>query len=172
MVKSSTPGAVRSMLKDSLNIVLKGTEESLRDYVAKCKTDFINLNVEQIAFPRSVTGMDTYKDPSSVYKKATPIHVRGSLLYNFHLKRLGLDKNYSTIQDSDKIKFVYLKPNNPICENVITFIDKLPYEFGLNSFVDYDTMFEKTFKDSVQGLVDVLEWTTESKPTLEDFFEW
>ena len=51
MVKSSTPRAVRSMLKDSLNIVLKGTEESLRDYVAKCKTDFINLNVEQIAFP-------------------------------------------------------------------------------------------------------------------------
>lgn len=172
MVKSSTPGAVRSMLKDSLNIVLKGTEESIREYVAKCKSNFHNLSVEQIAFPRSVAGLDTYKDSSSIYKKATPIHVRGSLLYNFHTKRLGLDKNYSVIQDSDKIKFVYLKPNNPICENVISFIDKLPDELGLHQYIDYNTMFDKTFKESIQDLVDVLGWTVESKPTLEDFFEW
>ena len=172
MVKSSTPGAVRSMLKNSLNAILKGNETDLREYVSKCRQEFNQLSVEQIAFPRGVAGLLTYKDSCSVYKKGTPIHVRGSLLYNFHLKRLGLDKTYSIIQDGDKIKFVYLKPNNPLCENVISFIDVLPKEFNLEPYIDYNTMFEKTFKDSVQGLVNVLDWTVEAKPTLEDFFEW
>ena len=170
MVKSSTPAVVRTQLKDSLKVVLHGTQDDLQAYVRDFKAKFRDYTAREIAFPRGVSNIAQYVCPTSIYKKATPIHVRGAILYNYHLKRLGLDKKYPAIREGDKIRFVYLKPNNPFCENVISFIDKIPPEFGLDSYVNYDIMFEKAFQDSVQNVVGALGWHAESVPTLEDFF--
>lgn len=170
MVKSSTPAVIRDVLRKALPVILKGTEQDVQQYVADYRNEFRKLQIEEIAFPRGINDVKKYHDTSSIYKKATPIHVRGALLYNYHLKRLGLSKDYPLIQEGDKIKFTYLKKNNPIGEDCISFPDKLPPEFKLNEYVDYDTMFEKTFQDAVQNILDSLGWSAEQKATLEDFF--
>jgi len=169
MVKSSTPAVIRDKLKDSLTVILEGKQSNLHTYIAKFREEFKQLPIEEIAFPRGVNGMRQYAG-SPIYAKGTPIHVRGSLLYNHYVKRKGLDKKYQPIRDGDKIRFVYVRRPNPFEEDVIAFPQELPKEFGLHQYIDYDKQFEKTFLDALQGVIDPLGWKVEQQSSLEDFF--
>lgn len=169
MVKSSTPAVIRGKLKDSIKVILEGDQSKLHDYIEKFRQEFKTLSVEDIAFPRGVNGMNTYKG-SPIYSKGTPIHVRGSLLFNHHCKRLGLEKKYQAIKDGDKIKFVYVRKPSPFHEDVIAFPQELPKEFNLHSYVDYDLQFEKVFLDAMQTVIEPLGWKTVHQSSIEDFF--
>jgi DNA polymerase elongation subunit (family B) len=169
MVKSSTPAVIRDKLKDSLQVILHGTEKDLHKYVMDFKREFDEMPVEDIAFPRSCNGVKQYSG-SPIYIKGTPIQVRGALLYNHHLKRMGLDKKYQAIRDGDKIKFVYLRTPNPIQEDVIAFSQQLPKELKLEAYIDYDKQFEKVFLDALQIVIEPLGWKTQEETSLEDFF--
>ena len=169
MVKSSTPSVIRDKLRDSLNVILKGDQKDLHTYVMNFRKDFDKMSAAEIAFPRGVNGMKTYAG-SPIYIKSTPIHVRGALLYNHYVKKMGLDKKYQPIRDGDKIKFVYVRTPNPLQEDVIAFSQHIPSEFGIESYIDYDKMFEKVFLDALQIVIQPLGWKTQEESSLEDFF--
>jgi len=169
MVKSSTPAVIRDKLRDSLQVILHGTEKDLHKYVMEFRKEFDKMPVEDIAFPRSCNGLKQYAG-SPIYIKGTPIQVRAALLYNHHLKRLGLDKKYQAIRDGDKIKFVYLRTPNPIQEDVIAFSQQLPKQLELEAYIDYDKQFEKVFLDALQIVIEPLGWKTQEETSLEDFF--
>jgi DNA polymerase elongation subunit (family B) len=169
-VKSSTPAPCRKYIADSLKILMSGTEDELIDYVAQIKTEFNALPVESIAFPRSANNLGKFADSGTIYRKSTPMHVRGSLLFNFLLKEKKILHKYNLIGDGEKIKFVYMKTPNPLSENVMAFITAFPPELGLIQFVDHDTMFIKGFLDPLQAILDVIGWRTEKVTTLDDFF--
>ncbi len=82
MVKSSTPAAVREKMRQSIGIMLNGTEEDIHKFIDDFKTEFKNLPVEDISFPRGLNGLKTYSDSVMMYKKGTPIHVKGAIIYN------------------------------------------------------------------------------------------
>lgn len=172
MVKSSTPAVIRDKLKDSLHAILRGSERDVQQYCSEFRTEFSKFAPEQLAFPRSISDVGKYRSATTIYTKGTPIHVRGALLYNHHIRRLGLEKVYPLIQEGDKIKFVYLKTPNPFGEDCIAFLDKLPGEFNLTPYVDYDTMYEKTFIDAVQNILTTLGWNAIERPTIDDFFSF
>ena len=169
MVKSSTPAVIRDKLRDSIQVILKGDEKTLHKYVEDFRKEFDSFPISTIAFPRSVNGMKQYAG-SPIYAKSTPIHVRGSLLYNHYVKKFGLDKKYQLIRDADKIKFVYVRKPNPFNEDVIAFPQELPQEFKLTDYIDYDKQFEKVFLDALQNVIEPLGWKTHDEPSLEDFF--
>ena len=169
MVKSSTPAVIRDKLKDSIEVILKGNQADLQNYVTEFRKEFDTLSVEEIAFPRGVNGMKEYAG-SPIYSKGTPIAVRGALLFNHYTKKLGLDKKYQQIRDGDKIKFVYVRKPNPFQEDVIAFSQELPTEFNLRTYIDYDKMFEKVFTDALQIVIEPLGWTTSEQSSLEEFF--
>ncbi len=75
-----------------------------------------------------------------------------------------------SIKDGAKVKFCYLKMPNPIMENVISFTQFLPQEFGITQYIDYETQFNKTFKDPLKLVSDAIQWDLEKRSTLEDFF--
>lgn len=170
MIKSSTPQVIRSKMKEVLRVILEGDVGNLRKFVENFRQEFNNLPVEQIAFPRSVNGLRQYAGSSTIYSKGTPIHCRGALLYNHHIKAHKLDKKYQTIREGDKIKFVYLKVPNTIQENIISFLGELPKELALHKYVNYQLMFEKVFLDQLGDLIQPIGWTLEEKSSLEDFF--
>ena len=169
MVKSSTPAVIRDKLRDSIEVILKGNQADLQNYILEYRKEFEKLPVEEIAFPRGVNGMKQYAG-SPIYSKGTPIHVRGALLFNHYTKKMGLDKKYQPIRDGDKIRFVYVRKPNPFQEDVIAFSQELPPEFELHSYIDYDKQFEKVFLDALQIIIGSLGWNTSEQSSLEDFF--
>ena len=170
MIKSSTPSAVRVKMKESIKVMLNGTETDVQKFIADFKEQFQHLPVEDISFPRGVNGIKEYADSASIYKKSTPIHAKGALIYNHFLKSFKLDKKYPLIQDGEKIKFVYLKTPNTFNQSVISFPNRIPKEFDIEKFVDYDLQFEKTFLDPIKIILDCLHWSTEKQSSLEDFW--
>jgi DNA polymerase elongation subunit (family B) len=168
MVKSSTPAPVREKMKVCLDIIMKKTESDMHSFIANFREEFKKLPVEEISFPRGVNGLTEYADKVSLHKKGTPFHVRGALLYNHYLKEKGLDKKYPYIKDGEKIKFTYLKQPNPFKDYVVSFSNRLPVEFELQSYIDYETQFEKTFLDPIKIVLDCIDWTTEKTNSLFD----
>ena len=169
-VKSSTPAPCRKMIKDALKLMMNGTEDDVIQFIDKCRREFRTLPPESISFPRSVSNVEKYKSSSDIYMKATPIHVRGALLFNHHIKKNKLTTKYSLIQNGEKIKFVYLKKPNIIYENVISFIQEFPKELGLDKYIDYDLQFEKAFLEPLKTILDAIEWKIEKTANLESFF--
>lgn len=170
LIRSSTPIYIRKKMKELLKIILNDTEKDVQDFVNVFKQEFKKLPIETIAFPRGVNGISEYSDSTFLYKKRTPINTKGCILYNNFIKVKGLDKKYPKIQDGEKIKFVYLKQPNPLRDSVIAFINKLPVEFELHDYVDYDMMWQKTFIDPINIILTAINWKVEPVSTLDYFF--
>ena len=170
IVRSSTPAPVRESLREAVRLTLTTDEKTLQKFITDTRNAFINMPAEEIAFPRGCNNLGKYTDSADIYKKGTPMHVRGSLLYNYYLKKNKIDQKYERIQEGDKIKFLYLKEPNTIGENCISFNTVIPKEFNIDRYVDYDLMFQKAFLDPMDTIVKSLGWETEHKNTLEDLF--
>jgi DNA polymerase elongation subunit (family B) len=170
VVKSSTPQFIRQKMKEVIRLILNTDEQTVQDFIANLRSEFKSLPPEEISFPRGVNGLNQYSDSATLYKKGTPIHVRGAIMYNHLLKQKGVDKKYQIIQEGEKLKFTYLKVPNPSKEDVISFPIRLPKELGLHEYVDYDIMFTKSLIDPIQTVLDSVGWSVEKKSTLDQFF--
>ena len=169
-VKSSTPAPCRKAIKDALKVMMSGTEDEMIDFIDQFRKKFRSLPPEEISFPRTVSDVVKYKGRNAIYEKGTPIHARGSLLFNHHIKRLKLEGKYSLIGNGEKVKFCYLRSPNPIHENVMSFIQDFPREIGIEKYIDYDLQFEKSFLDPLKIILDVIQWNVEKTASLESFF--
>ena len=169
-VKSSTPEVCRGKIKDAIRVIMNDSEDALIKFVADFKEVFKTLSPEEVAFPRSCNYLDKYVDPNSIYKKGTPIHVKGALIYNHYILKNKLQRKYPLIKDGDKIKFLMLRQPNTVKDTVISFATKIPYEFDLHKYVDYETQFTKTFTDPLRFVLDSIGWKLEREATLESFF--
>ena len=169
-VKSSTPAPCRKMLKDAFKILMTGNEDDMIKFIDECRSEFKTLPPESISFPRSVSDVVKYASSSDIYIKGTPIHVRGALLFNHHIKKHNLTNKYSLIQNGEKIKFCYLKKPNILHENIISFISDFPKELGIDKYIDHDLQFEKSFLEPLKAILDAINWSVEKTVNLEMFF--
>jgi len=182
MIKASTPKPIRDTLRKSLSVILYGNEEQTQEFISNFREVYNTLSVSDIAFPRGVSNIEKYADEQSIYKPGicikdngktintgTPIHVRGSLLFNHYITKYKLNNIYEPIKTSDKIKYVYMKLPNPIKEDIFAFHNKIPKELDLERFVDYNTMFEKSFLANINMLLVPLKWKLEKQNNLFDF---
>jgi DNA polymerase elongation subunit (family B) len=170
MIKSSTPSAIREKMIDAVKIMMTGNEEQVQKFIADFKEEFKRLPAEEISFPRGINGLATYSDSVTLYKKGTPIHVRGAITYNHTLKQKNLTKKYPLIQEGEKIKFTYLKMPNTLKEDVIAYPSRLPKELELDEYIDYDVQFEKAFLEPIRVILNCMGWKTEKTNSLDDFF--
>ena len=169
-VRSSTPGVVRKAIKEALDVLMKDGEMALREYVNDFETLFRQMPFEDVAFPRGCRYINKWSSASDIYKKGTPIHVRGSLLYNKVIKDKKLNKKYNEIHEGDKIKFCYMKLPNPMRENVFAVPNVLPQELGMENYIDYDKQFEKSFKEPLNHITEAIGWSIDKQATLDQFF--
>ena len=166
-VKSSTPAPCRTAIKDALKVIMNGTEDQLQKFISNFRDQFESMPVEDIAFPRGCNNVAKNSSPATIYGKGCPMHVRGALLYNFYIKKRKLTHKYPIIQEGEKIKYVMLRTPNKINENVISFFQTLPTEFGLDKCIDYDLQFKKSFLDPLTVILDTIGWKPEKQNTLE-----
>jgi DNA polymerase elongation subunit (family B) len=173
--RSSTPHIVRERLKSAIKLIMSTDEETIIKFIDETRDEFMQAQPEDIAFPRGVSGLDRYIDSNSIYRKSTPIAVKGALIYNHYLKTHGITGKYAKINEGEKIKFLYLKTPNPLggmngTDHVVSFANSLPKEFGLCGYIDYDKQFQKAFLDPLKSILDIIGWKHEKVTTLESLF--
>ena len=169
-IKSSTPAICRQALKDIFKRIIDTDEETVQDDIANFRLAFKQASPEEVSFPRGVNNIGKWTDKQTVYKKGTPIHIRGAILHNNLVTKEKLGRSIQKITSGDKVKFTYLVKPNPIKENVIAFVDYLPRQFKLEKYVDYNLQFEKTFLGAIEPVLDAVGWKSEKSITLESFF--
>ena len=170
-VKTSTPLPCRDKLKEAFKVIMGGDQKEMKDFIVNFRRDFELLPPEDIAFPRSVNGVNKYGDTTSIYKKGTPMHVKGALLYNHLLKTKKVSHKFQQFYEGDKGKFVHLR-KNMWNANVITFMAKLPKEFEMHGLIDYEQQFTKSFMEPLRFILDAINWKIDASDsaTIEDFF--
>jgi DNA polymerase elongation subunit (family B) len=169
-VKSSTPGACRVKIKEAISIIMNKTQDDLHKFIEEFRSEFKTLPIDAIAFPRSVNGLTEYADPASIFKKGTPIHVKGALVFNHYLREMKLTKRYQLIQEGEKIKFIYLKQPNTFNNNTLAFLSELPKQFDAQQFIDYDVQFAKSFLEPLDIILSSINWHSEKVESLDCFF--
>ena len=170
-VKTSTPLPCREKLREAFKVIMGGDQKEMKEFIVNFRRDFELLQPEDIGFPRSVNGTGKYKDETSIYKKGTPMHVKGALMYNHLLKYHKLEHKYPKIMNGDKARFVHLRKNKWNA-NVITFVSKLPKEFDMHGLIDYEHQFNKAFMEPMRFILDAIRWRIDASGgnTVEDFF--
>ena len=169
-VKSSTPQICRAKIKEALFIIMNENEQSAQKFIKEFEKEFSEQPFEEVAFPRGISSLvpTISKTGRNV---GVPIHVRGSLIYNTLIDEKKLNRKYELIKSGEKIKFCYLKLPNPVRNNVISIINVLPEEFGLEDYIDYRLQFSKTFLDPIRAILDAVGWKTEKQNTLEALWQ-
>jgi DNA polymerase elongation subunit (family B) len=168
-VRSSTPTACRDAIKKSLEIIMAGSESDLQKYVANFKSEFSSLGFDDVAFTRGVKDIEKYW-VGGRFQSQTPIHVRGSVVYNEMLKKKKLTNKYQSITSGEKIKFAYLKNPNPTQDYVISCPNGLPKELKMEAYIDYAVQFEKGYLSPIESITNTMGWQAEKRATLEDWF--
>ena len=172
--RSSTPAIVRKKLKDCIKIILTKTPEELRDYVNEFYDEFMKLPISDVAAPRGVKGLNKYASNEKIYDSGTPIATKAALLYNTYTKKIGIDKEYPTIKENDKMKFVFVKIPNPYGmagrDAVMGFINSPPPQFNLEKYIDRRKQFEKTFQEPLDNILQAIQWQLNPQQSLESFF--
>ena len=185
-VRSSTPATCREHLKKAFSVIMNEDEKSLQSFIKKFKQTYKTLPFEDVAFPRSVRGLlkedlydprtkkmvqKSYNTGTLNFLPATPIHVKGSLMYNYLLKLKKLETKYLSINEGEKIKFCYLLDSSPLPTNVIAAPGKLPKELGLDKYLDYETQFDKSFMEPLRTIINAIGWKEgNEQQTLDQFF--
>lgn len=170
IVRTSTPEMCRDNIKKAVEIMFNGGELATQLFIEEFKKKFINSAPQEVAFPRSVNGLDEWIDENGQMINRIPIHVRAAHVYNNCLKLLELDTKYELIKSGEKIKFTYLIMPNPIHSNVIGFSSMLPKELDLTDFIDYDKQFDKAFVSPLRTIMGAVGWFPERKTNVNSLF--
>ena len=153
---------------------MDGNEKLLNIFIQDFREDFMKLNPEEIAYPRSCNGIARWSGDSSLFKKGAPIHVKGAILYNYLVKKHKLGNKYPNIQEGDKIRFLHLKQPNIYQASAFSFITKMPRELDIKYVIDYDVQFGKSFVEPLKFITEKINWLIDNsygqQGTLEEFF--
>jgi len=60
MIKSSTPAVIREKMKESISIMMNGTEDDMHNFIRNFREDFRKLPPEEISSPRGCNGLSSY----------------------------------------------------------------------------------------------------------------
>mgnify|MGYP003644992571 CR=1 FL=1 len=166
VVRSSVPQVCRDALKKAMWIILTQTNDDLISFVEEFDERYRTLDFYDVAFPRGMNGLNEYFDPVHTFKPKCPIHVRGAIVYNEWVKKHKLSDKYPLINDGEKIKFCYIKVPNALKSNVISCSTKIPDELKILDVIDYKTQYDKSFREPLQGILNIINWSMEKENTL------
>jgi hypothetical protein len=132
----------------------------------------MNLSPEEIAYPRSVNGLEKFAGESTLFAKGAPIHCKGAILYNHLIKKNKLENKYQLIQNGDKIRFLHMRQPNVFQSSAFSFMTEVPKELDISNKIDYDMQYEKSFIEPLKMITEKINWLISygAQSTLEDFF--
>lgn len=167
IIATTCPVVCKASLKKAVIMMLNGANNAdITAHNNEFKKTFFAQKAEDISIPKGTSGVNKYILGDG-FIPSTPIQSRAAVLFNWAVEKNGLGAEYPLIREGDKLKYCYLKTPNPSQQNVIGYISKLPVEFGLHSYIDYDTMYEKTYMAQMTSLMNAMKWVVKDKGMLD-----
>lgn len=165
VVKSTIPKYFKAKLQEAITVILRKDESDLQKFVKETRDEFLrgDLPIEDIGFSSSVSGLEKYSDPKTIYSKGTPMHVRAALLFNYYANKNNI---LTKIRSGDNIMMVKLKLPNFTREDVIAVVDDSLDQMGLKDSVDLVGMWEKNFISPLKLITDALGWSIKKQNKL------
>jgi DNA polymerase elongation subunit (family B) len=171
IVKSTTPQVCRDALKEALKIIMNKSQAEVIKFIADFKEKFYKFSIEEISMAKTVNGLQKYSNSATIYGKGAPLHVKGTLIHNYIIKKKGLTNIYELIMEGEKIKYCYLRLPNPLQDKIICFMNTCPKELGVNEYIDYELMFEKSFLNPLENILQIIGWESKKYNTIMELFE-
>ncbi len=180
--KANFPPILGEFFHKALVDALKGSEQNEIDgRIKQFKNEILNgtIPLEKLANPTSVKKLNKYTERKarsgemfSVIGKGAPASVKAAIVYNDLLRFWGLDKKHSLIVQSDKIKWIYLKPNPYQIEAIAL----LPWDYPdkirtfIEEYADREKIFSSILLNKLEGFYSDLGWTLSLNPFQQMFF--
>jgi DNA polymerase elongation subunit (family B) len=175
MIKSTTSKYCKQWLNSAADVILKGNVNDLQVLVDSYRKEFETLSLEMISYPINVSDIENYVAQLSSkafitfeetievgerkgLKKSTPVQVAAAFTYNRFLEENNLTKKYDKIKSGQRMRFFYLKEQNPFKSHVMGMFDKVPKELDLKQWIDYEAQFEKVFVKPLNILLRAVKW--------------
>lgn len=160
--KATVPVQIKSFLKDIYEntICNDWTSHEFTKYLSECYDKFLNMSISDIAIWK---GWASDKIESSGFlsggKGMTGIS-KACHFYNEMIGHLKLGKKYDLIKVGDKVRFIYIVPNNQYRIECIAFPDGAwPVEFDEFFKPDYPKMFQKLIIQPLEGFFTATKFT-------------
>ena len=180
IVRSSFPPAMRKLMTGVLKDILGNIDKDVIDEnILKFKKEMKTSDIQDIALPTGVRKLTKFKDKTprdavfTTMRKGTPVHVKAAWIYNDLLKYWGLN-NFEKIKSSEKIKWVYLKPNTMNVKQIgfKGYDDPKEIMDFIKENIDYDKLFTRALEKKIRMFYEALKWDmpVDKINTLERFF--
>ena len=179
--KSNFPKVFGNFFKQVVEDVLKGTQQSeidtrILNFKKKILSD---MPIGELGNPTGVKTLNKYIERKpvggeafTIIRKGAPAAVRATIKYNDLLKYWQLDRQYETIVQGSKVKWIYLK-KNPYNIEALAYLDyNMPpkIEEFLDKFADKEKVFDTILLNKLEGFYDDLGWKLVTNPYVNQFF--
>ena len=179
--KSNFPKVFGNFFKQVVEDVLKGTQQSeidtrILDFKKKILSD---MPIGELGNPTGVKTLNKYIERKpvggeafTIIRKGAPAAVRATIKYNDLLKYWQLDRQYETIVQGSKVKWIYLK-KNPYNIEALAYLDyNMPPKIKefLDKFADKEKVFDTILLNKLEGFYNDLGWKLVTNPYVNQFF--
>lgn len=163
--KANYPKFCRDWLQDCYKLALLDQKEELHKFVSDAEHTFINVKqINDYGAAQNINNIEQYIEGHFAAKKGTPYHVKGAINHN----RLVHEKSLTHIKplrSGNKYFILPLRKGSPFGMEVIAYDEALPKEFGLDSHIDKDQAFEKTFIKPLTNFLTAINWEPKASTT-------
>ena len=164
VVRSSFPKAFRGFMSGIiLDILNKAEKQEIVDKIFELKDSLPTINIYDIMTTSGIKEISKYncKDVGSIFKtrpKGMPIHVKSAANYNDLLRYFKIN-TIPPIQDRDKAKWTYLKPNSYGIETLaLTGTDPQEIINIVKENVDYNAVFQSSLENKLNDFFSARGW--------------
>lgn len=187
-VRSSFPVAFKGYMEKFLENILEGVDrKKIERELLEFEDKLDDIPLLQIARNTSINDIRKYYNDKTdnVYytsnifskiNKGTPAHVKSAIVYNDLIRYKNLTSKYKTIDNGEKIKWVYLKTNS-LGIDAIAFrgYDDPPHVMEIiEKYVDKEKIFERELKGKMESILTSIGWAypTHATLTAQKFFDF
>jgi len=169
-VRSSFPTAFRKIAGDVLDMLLRGVPKAdIDEKILQFEESLDNISILDLGKTTSVkfvsaNGEKNYNPAGRKpfqFEKGTPVGVKSALAYNDLLRMWKLNKQFEPVHHSQKIKWVYLIPNEFNLESLaLKGDDTDPDQIVevVTKYIDRKKGYEAELKSKLSEFYEVVRW--------------
>ena len=178
-VKSQTPDYAIEILEQALEIILKGTEKELQEFLASKKDDFFakcSDSPQAVCEVVKINNLNYQEDDRGFYRITedgrrigAPMNSKAGMAYNRVLRERQLQEYYMPIEEGMKAYILKLKTPNPIFSEVVAFLDDgFLFDTGLVEYIDKDYLWERHIISPLKLIAESIDYSLENKAQILD----